>query len=402
MSQLSLYRAAFHGDNSKVARLLKESDTHVDATNEIGETALHCGCSGDHPKTVLLLLDGGANPNARNIHNETPLHYASLNHLKKTIFNLTHYGADPNMKSAVGTSPKDLATMLEIRKLFEDMEVALLARYRGFMELFFVGKLDLGVDLCNAVTISETTRKEKDALAKRISNVYESRGLSFSFLSRLISEEVKNTVHEATLFRTDSIGTKIMTIYAKSYGDDYLKNTVGPIIIRTLKNPNGFELDTGRVSEKEAEENRVRLNALCQEFLDVILQSYDLCPKAIRSICFHLQKVVGEKFPESRSIAIGGFLFLRYFSAAISNPENYALLPEVPPMESRRPLVLVAKTIQNLANGVEFGVKEPYMIPMNDFLSKSAAPMRDFFEKFTVGTPNFFSVDWKSAPRIIT
>jgi ankyrin repeat protein len=63
MQQLSLYRASFYGDNSKVMRLLSETNTPVDAGNDMGETALHCSCSGDHPKTTLLLLEGGANPN---------------------------------------------------------------------------------------------------------------------------------------------------------------------------------------------------------------------------------------------------------------------------------------------------------------------------------------------------
>ncbi len=38
--------------------------------------------------------------------------------------------------------------------------------------------------------------------------------------------------------------------------------------------------------------------------------------------------------------------------------------------KSRRSLVLISKVLQALANDVEFGEKEPYMIVMNNFLIK--------------------------------
>lgn len=35
---------------------------------------------------------------------------------------------------------------------------------------------------------------------------------------------------------------------------------------------------------------------------------------------------------------------------------------------TRRALLLITKTITNLSNGVLFGAKEPFMIPMNEFI----------------------------------
>lgn len=42
-----------------------------------------------------------------------------------------------------------------------------------------------------------------------------------------------------------------------------------------------------------------------------------------------------------------------------------------PGVRAQRTLTLVAKSLQGLANMTTFGVKEPWMEPMNEFLSVS-------------------------------
>ena len=46
-------------------------------------------------------------------------------------------------------------------------------------------------------------------------------------------------------------------------------------------------------------------------------------------------------------------------------PDAFKLVEQTVTTEQRRMLVLVAKPLQNLANGVEFGAKEAFMIPLN-------------------------------------
>lgn len=63
--------------------------------------------------------------------------------------------------------------------------------------------------------------------------------------------------------------------------------------------------------------------------------------------------------------ASAGFLFLRWICPAIFSPVFFSLTEVTPSPESQRSLVLVAKVVQNIANGVEFGQKENYLIPLN-------------------------------------
>jgi Ras GTPase-activating protein 1 len=49
-----------------------------------------------------------------------------------------------------------------------------------------------------------------------------------------------------------------------------------------------------------------------------------------------------------------------------------------------RGLVLVAKTLQNLANGIEFGAKENYMVFMNAFLQSNRDIIHSYFDEMAV------------------
>ena len=50
----------------------------------------------------------------------------------------------------------------------------------------------------------------------------------------------------------------------------------------------------------------------------------------------------------------------------------------------RRGLLLIAKVIQNLANNVLFGAKEPYMFPLNDFLTQNIYRVTTFLREISV------------------
>lgn len=84
---------------------------------------------------------------------------------------------------------------------------------------------------------------------------------------------------------------------------------------------------------------------------------------------------------------MGAFIFLRFFCPAIVAPEVEGLVASPPPKEMRRGLLLIAKVIQNLANNVLFGAKEPYMYPLNDFLAGNIYKVTTFLREISVCIP---------------
>lgn len=62
----------------------------------------------------------------------------------------------------------------------------------------------------------------------------------------------------------------------------------------------------------------------------------------------------------------------------------FLLMLEPPSNNSDRSLKLVTKTIQNVANLVEFKAKEPYMVALNTFINKHMEKMKKFIDSISV------------------
>ncbi len=83
----------------------------------------------------------------------------------------------------------------------------------------------------------------------------------------------------------------------------------------------------------------------------------------------HAHAALVAKFGESAGGAVGALVFLRFLCPAICHPDAYGVLESPSPPDRMRGLVLLSKTIQNLANGVMFGLKEEFMMPLNEFIA---------------------------------
>jgi len=84
--------------------------------------------------------------------------------------------------------------------------------------------------------------------------------------------------------------------------------------------------------------------------------------------------------PNIRYIVVSGFIFLRFFCPAILGPKLFGLREDVPDNTIGRTLTMVAKVLQNLANIVDFGQKEPYLIDLNPFISENKERMKTFID----------------------
>lgn len=51
--------------------------------------------------------------------------------------------------------------------------------------------------------------------------------------------------------------------------------------------------------------------------------------------------------------------------------------------------MLIAKVLQNTANGVQFGGKEEYMAPLNDFVTSNISVLFSFLDKVSVFSPTY-------------
>ena len=101
-------------------------------------------------------------------------------------------------------------------------------------------------------------------------------------------------------------------------------------------------------------------------------------------MCHHIWEVVEDRFPDSRHSAVGSFIFLRFFCPAVVSPESIDLEISPDNRDIRRALVLITKVIQNLANNMVFGSKEPHMKVLNPFLSENIKQVTKFLSDVAV------------------
>jgi len=78
---------------------------------------------------------------------------------------------------------------------------------------------------------------------------------------------------------------------------------------------------------------------------------------------------------------MGGYIYLRFFNPVIVTPDALNFIQVKPSRIMRRNLILIAKVLQNLSNGLEFGDKEQYMRLANPFIKARRDQIQAYFEK---------------------
>ena len=241
-------------------------------------------------------------------------------------------------------------------------------------------------DLDVALTLGDVTPiTEADKVAQLLIRIFEANDKSLDLLRQSIRSEVDKTEKENTLFRLNSMATKLLSAYCKVIGKDYLHVSVGPQIKKLIQNPKPMELDPKKMAEGEdVNENQKNVIEICKKFLTDIQLSISSCPLPIREICKFLKDEVTKKFPSAGNTAIAGFIFLRYLCPAIVAPDGFEVIDSpIQDKNIRRYLVIITKTLQNLANRVIF-TKETFMQPINHFIEENIPFIEKMFNEFTM------------------
>lgn len=242
--------------------------------------------------------------------------------------------------------------------------------------------------LAQAIDISEA-----DGLAQALVDLFASNGAIIPLLKAFIRIEVRDSNNPSTLFRSNSLASKMMKVYSRKVGEAYLRHVLQPLVLEIISRPGEFEVNAAKLSAGQSLDMQWEtLTTMTSRVLAAILDSAAACPMEFRKLCSYLQKEIAQQFPGfgNAHTFTGGFLFLRFFCPAIVAPEVYGLTEEPPSMSARRGLILVSKALQNLSNGVQFGHKEEYMMPMNGFIVENLHRLKTYLvavAEFPKGQP---------------
>lgn len=271
-------------------------------------------------------------------------------------------------------------------------ETVLADRYEQLVQLVTMigekGELPIAMALASVIG-----SMQMDELARVFVTLFDAKHLLAPLLWNMFYKEVEVSDCMQTLFRGNSLGSKIMAFCFKIYGNSYLKTLLEPLI-RPLTEPAAhhvsYEVDPARIDDNEdLEENRRRLIALTQSVFNAIVGSTEQFPAQLRSMCHCLYQVLNKRFPnQPHNVShVGTVIFLRFINPAIVSPFELGIVDKQPPSRAKRGLMLMSKVLQNIANHVEFS-KEQHMLYFNDFLRQNFETGRRWVVQITSDCDN--------------
>ncbi|KAF4550510.1 putative GTPase-activating protein 6 [Elsinoe fawcettii] len=197
----------------------------------------------------------------------------------------------------------------------------------------------------------------------------------------------KNAALEANLlFRGNTLLTKALDTHMRRVGADYLSAALGRIIRSINERDPDCEVDPNKVTNaNDMSRNWTRLMSTTGDVWNSIRTSAQKCPVDLRFIFRHIKACAEDRYGDFlRTVSyssVSGFLFLRFFCPAVLSPKLFGLLKEDPKPRAKRTFVLIAKSLQTMANMATFGSKEPWMEPMNSFLNSNREDFKKFIEE---------------------
>jgi len=267
---------------------------------------------------------------------------------------------------------------LRLRTRFLHDLIMPLDEYSPLKELVLNQRLEV------AGALADICHQDRLPLASSLLRIFRFDKKEADLLSKLGRLDIEKEEETSTLFRAASLATSLMDLYMKSVCGDFLHTALFPTIHRILETRQSCELNPSKIeSSTDACANAEFLLQVLDDITESIFMSSEACPRTLRYICASLQRDVVTKWPNERLVktrVVSGFIFLRLLCPAILNPRQFGLLSEPVPPAAMRSLVMIAKCLQNLANLVEFGGKEPYMEVVNPFILKNKERMVVFLD----------------------
>jgi hypothetical protein len=230
---------------------------------------------------------------------------------------------------------------------------------------------------------------ELDRLSELLIRIYEANNRLFLRFSQLAAIEISGDLSTASiLFRANTLLTKMPEAYMRIVGRSFLESSVGPVIRRICMTKVELEIDPAKLKsslsshqkDKTIKENGKELKKVANEIWQSIYINRSRCPTPLRKIFAKIQGLVGDAYVDQdmRLTSISAFFFLRFFVRAILTARLFNVIQFQPDSKSQRTLTLIAKTLQGLGNLTLFGIKEPWMSMMNEFISTQLDLFRDY------------------------
>ncbi|XP_053509983.1 ras GTPase-activating protein 1 isoform X1 [Ictalurus furcatus] len=227
--------------------------------------------------------------------------------------------------------------------------------------------------------------QDRTLLASILLRIFRHEKAEAPLLRTLNDREINMEDEATTLFRATTLASTLMEQYMKATATPFVHHALKDTILKIMESKQSCELNPSKLEKNEdVNLNLTNLLTILSELVEKIFMAAEILPPTLRFIYGCLQKSVQQKWPTNttmRTRVVSGFVFLRLICPAILNPRMFNIISDPPSPTAVRTLTLVAKSVQNLANLVEFGAKEPYMEGVNPFIKNNKQRMIMFLDE---------------------
>lgn len=225
------------------------------------------------------------------------------------------------------------------------------------------------------------------ALASCSLSLADSVNQSANLVSYLVKEEIIIGNNYADILRRNSFASKSLSAFGRLKGSEYLVSTLRPILLEIRDSE--LDLEVEKISENDPAAPQVLNNFMhyLKKLVNVIIKSIDDFPLEFRAVCKTISDSVQGKFASYRIIAVGSFIFLRFFCPAIVSPESERIV-DIPNRQTQRKFLLLAKVLQNMANGSLGSLRWPLLKSKSEELNELNEKLFRFLDQCTEIDPS--------------
>lgn len=305
----------------------------------------------------------------------------------KDFYTLKDKDSEKEATTGVQGSGKELG-QIRLQLVLRQHYVMASDTYKGFRDFL------LSEEGSKLVVAMNRTKADKGPLGMSLVKIYDALDCPLKLVNLLTEHEIEHTDNPDIIFRGNTLVTKAMDAFMRLTGPQYLAEVLSPILVITNEKmkTKSCEVDPMKIDKGEdVTKNLKVLKETAQAVVERIFDSAHRCPPTMRAAFAHIRRTVEEKYSAEqigivRHTAVSGFIFLRFFGPCILNPRLFSLIGENPSKRAARAFTLLCKSIQNLANLVEFGEKEPFMNDMNPWILDNLPAMKTFLDELCEDT----------------
>eukprot|EP00040_Diaphanoeca_grandis_P018241 m.95765 g.95765 ORF g.95765 m.95765 type:complete len:783 (-) comp26847_c0_seq1:209-2557(-) len=336
------------------------------------------------PTLIVQVCDGGI------VLGESVI---NLKDLEQDIPNRKWYRLMPN-KAAVEKF-QDGYGSIRISWQYTNELILPLASYKSLIGLLeSTARTEAGIRMGIVGTLEEllgdqSFSNKREQVATMLIRILLERNHSTIFLKGLNDMEIAKSRESYTLFRGNSMATKCTDQFMKIAGLQYLHQTIKSTIDEIFRDRKYCEIDPTRLDSKYSEKDIPKHTAILAAYIDGIFthifNSVTACPQPMRMMFKHLQLGARQNpslGADAAYTVVSGFLFLRFFAAAVLSPKLFGMRDSLADETTTRTLTLVAKALQsvgNLGSSLSSG-KEAYMTPLHPTIKKNLPGVKRFID----------------------